>query len=76
MPVIWTFMGIKMAVTHFVTQFTNVSKHFGDYIRKKKILRKTVLKIQFQIKKMAYLSTKLRLEKNAKTKKKFKTKKT
>ena len=26
---IWTYMGVKMAVTHFVTQFTDVSRHFG-----------------------------------------------
>ena len=27
-----------MAVTHFVTQFTHVSKHFSVYSRKQKIL--------------------------------------
>ena len=37
---IWTSMGVKMAVTHFVMQFTLVSRHFGVHGRKqnKKIL--------------------------------------
>ena len=30
------FHGVKMAVTHFVTQFTHVSRHFGVYSRKQK----------------------------------------
>ena len=34
--------GVKMAVTHFVTQITHVSSHFGVQNRKKKNLRKTV----------------------------------
>ena len=33
---IGTFMGVKMAVTHFVTQFTHVSRHFEVYRRKQK----------------------------------------
>ena len=45
-------MGVEMAVTHFVTQFTHVSRHFGVYSRKQKnnYLGKTVLKIWSQIK--------------------------
>ena len=27
-------MGVKMALTHFVTQFTHVSRHFRVYSRK------------------------------------------
>ena len=38
---IWTFMGVKMAVTHFVRHFTHVSRHFGVHCRKqKKLFRK------------------------------------
>ena len=33
---IWTSVGVKMAVTHFVTQFTHVSRHFEVYSRKEK----------------------------------------
>ena len=33
---IWTFMEVKMAITHFVTQYTHVSIHFGVYCRKQK----------------------------------------
>ena len=29
-----TFMGVKMAVTHFVTPLTHVSRHFGVYSKK------------------------------------------
>ena len=59
-----------MAVAHFVTQFTHISKHFEVYYRKtKKITVKTVLKISSQFKKeMAYVSIKLLLEKSAITK--------
>ena len=47
---IWTFMGVKMAVTFFVTHFTHVSRHFAVYCKKhKKSLGKTVLKIWSQI---------------------------
>ena len=62
-----------MAVTHFVTQFTHVSRHFGVYSRKqnKKCLGKTVLIMWFQIcDKMAYVSTKLLLEKSEEKKSK------
>ena len=61
------FHGVKMAVTHFVTQFTHVSRHFGVCSRKqnKNYLGKTVLKMWSQIlRKMACVSTKLLLEKN------------
>ena len=54
----------KMAVTHFVAQFTHVSRHFGVYSRKKKY-------IYVQIReKMAYVSIKLLLEKCSKIKNK------
>ena len=47
---IWTFLGVKKAVTHFVAQFTHVSKHFGAYSKKQKnYLGKTVLKMWSQI---------------------------
>ena len=67
------FHGVKMAVTHFVTHFTHVSRHFGVYCRKqnKKCLGKTVWKYGLRFKeKIVYVSTKLLLEKSAKTKKK------
>ena len=32
---IWTFIGVKMAVTRFVTHITHVSRHFGVYNIKK-----------------------------------------
>ena len=39
-----------MAVTHFVTQFTHVSRHFGLYSRKQtNFFGKTVLKMRSQI---------------------------
>ena len=42
---VWTFVGVKMAVTHFVTQFIHVSRHFGVYSSKqKKSVEKTGLK--------------------------------
>ena len=43
--------GGGMAVTHFVAQFTHVSRHFGGYCRKqkKRCLGKTVLKMRSQI---------------------------
>ena len=46
MPEIWTFMGVKMAVTHFVTHFTHVSRHSGIYCRKqqKKLFRENCFK--------------------------------
>ena len=59
---IFTFMGVKMAATHFVMQFTHVSRHFGDYSRKQKLrFRENCFEI-------AYVSTILLLEKSAKTK--------
>ena len=62
-----------MAVTHLVTQFTQVSTHFGVYSRKQtKLFWKTLLKIWSRIwETMVYLSTKLLLEKSAKNKKKI-----
>ena len=38
---IWTFMVVKETITHFVTQFTHVSRHFGVYSRKQKKIRET-----------------------------------
>ena len=44
-----TFMGQIQAVTHFVTHFTHVSRHFGVESRKQKnCLGKTVLKMWSQ----------------------------
>ena len=67
------FHGVKMAVTHFVTQVTHVSRHYGVYNKKqKKWLGIIVLKmwsLRFN-KKLAYVSPKLILEKSAKTIKK------
>ena len=41
------FHGVKKVVTHFVTQFTHVPKHFGVYGRKpKKIVRENCFKNQ------------------------------
>ena len=63
---------------HFVMQFTHVSRHFRVYKndKKKHCLRKTALKMWSQIcEKIAYVSTKLRLKKCAKTKKKRRRKK-
>ena len=41
--------GEKMAVTHFVTQFTHVSRHLGVFSKKqKKCLGKTVHKTTFK----------------------------
>ena len=43
-----------MAVTHFVTHFTQVSRHFGVYCRKQKYsLGKTVMKMWSQMQKRA-----------------------
>ena len=65
--------GLSWGNNDFVTQFTHVFRQFGVNCRKQKqnFLGKTVLKIWSQIypKKTAYVSTKLLLEKNAKTKK-------
>ena len=42
--------GVKRAVTHFVTHFTHVSRHFGVYCTKqKKYLEKTGLKMLSQM---------------------------
>ena len=62
-------MGVKMAVTHFVTHFTHVSRHFGVYsrIQKKNCLGKTVLKIWSQmLQKNGLIVHKPTLEKSAK----------
>ena len=46
---VWIFMGVKMAVTHFVTHFTHVSRHFGVYCKNNKnCWGKTVLKMWSQ----------------------------
>ena len=59
-----------MAVTHFVTQFTHISRHPRVKNRKqKKCLGKTVLKMWSQIcGKKVNESTKVLLEKSSKTK--------
>ena len=44
------FHGVKMAVTHFVTHFTHVSRHLGVYCRKQKnCWGKTVMKLWSQM---------------------------
>ena len=49
---IWTYVGFKMVVTHFVTQFTHVSRHFGVNSRKQKqMFIKNCLKTWSQIRK-------------------------
>ena len=68
-----------MAVTHFVTQFTHVSRNFGHYSRKqKKYLGKTGLKMWSQIyKKNGLCVHKTTFKKSAKKcKKKQKKRKT
>ena len=57
---IWTFIGVKMAVTRFVTHITHVSRHFGVYNIKKHKKNNCLGKI--------YVSTKLLLEKMQKNK--------
>ena len=60
-----------MAVTHFVTHFTHVSRHFGVYCRKqnKKCLGKTVLKMGSQmLTKNGLKVAKTTFRKSAKTK--------
>ena len=65
------FHGVKMAIAHFVMQFTHVSRHFGVYSRKQKnSLGRTVLNMWSQI----FGSTKLLSEKSANTKKNEKIK--
>ena len=56
------FLGVKMAVTHFVTQFTHVSRHFG--VENKKNVWKNCLENVF-----LDLPKKLLLQRSAKTKK-------
>ena len=58
---IGTSIGIKMVVTYFVTQFTHVFRHFGVL---KYCLGKTVLKIWSKIFNIAYVFTKILLEKS------------
>ena len=61
------FSGVKMAVKHFVSQFTHVSKHLGFTVGKKNVLRKLFWKCGIRcLTKKASLSTKLLLEKSAK----------
>ena len=66
-----------MAGMHFLTQFTHLSRQIRVQSRKKKhCLGKTVLNMMTQIcEQMAYVSTKLLLEKSAKTKQNKKNKK-
>ena len=55
-----------MAVTHFLTQFTHVSRHFGAYSRKQtKLFRENC----FENVVSDYVSTKLILETSRTTKK-------
>ena len=64
-----------MAVTHFVTHFTHVSRHFGGYCRKKtKILRENCFEnVVSEINgKWFKKSTKLLLERVQRIKKKLK----
>ena len=59
-----------MAITHFLTQFTHVSRHFGVNSRKqKKWVGKTVLKKRFQIcEKIAFTHKKMQKLRKIKTK--------
>ena len=68
----WTFMGVKMAVMHFVTHFTHVSRHFGVYCKKKLFMENCFENVVSDVNKK--WPAKLLLEKSAKTKKKQKTK--
>ena len=58
-----------MAITNFVTQFTHVSRHFDVDCRKKnkKLFRENCIEngVSDLKKKIAYVSTKLLLEKRA-----------
>ena len=63
---IWTFMGVKMAITNFVMQFTHVSRHVEVYNReRKKMFRKNCFEnmVSDLNKKIAYVSTEQPLEK-------------
>ena len=63
-----------MAVLHFVTQFTDVYRHFGE--NKKNCLEKTVVKMCIRFKeKVAYVSTKNYFLKKVQNLKRIKTKK-
>ena len=71
------FHGVKMAVTHFVTQLIHISRQFRVYSRKQKKsgLGKLFWKYGLRcIEKIAYVSTKLILEKVQKTGKNLKKK--
>ena len=63
------FHGVKMAVTHFVTQFIQFTIYNLQFIQflinsKKKMFRETVLDMGSQIcEQIVYVSTKLLLEK-------------
>ena len=59
---------MKMAVTHFVTHFTHVSRHFRVKSRKKGKMWSQIFE------KMAYWSAKLLLKENRKLKEKIETK--
>ena len=62
-----------MAVMLFVTQFTHISRHFGVHNRKQKKMIKKKLFWKYGLRFediIAYVSTKLLLEKSAKTIKK------
>ena len=51
MPEIWTLKGGNLPVTHFVAQFTHISRHLRAWNRRKKEKKKygkTVLKIWSQ----------------------------
>ena len=66
------FYWVKIAVTHFVTQFTHVSRLFGvNSIKQRKIFRENCFEnVVSDLQKISYVSAKLLLEKSAKTKRK------
>ena len=70
------FHGAKMAVMHFVTQFTHVSIHFGVYSRKQQILfRENCFEnVVSNLKKNVLCVHKTTFRKSAKTKKNRKKK--
>ena len=43
------FHGVKMGVTHFVTQFAYVSKHFEVYSRTKKLFKENCFQVWSRI---------------------------
>ena len=70
------FHGVKKAVTHFVTQFTHVSKHFGVYSRKqrKDIWRKMFSKCGLRFKEKCHMCQQNYFKKKEQKLRKIKTK--